>query len=348
MKYTQEISQIQPTLTSAQNILIVLSSEISIDKLAAGLSLFLSLKQFGKNVSIVTEGIIRVGHSDLFGVGQVGSQIIATKGGDLTITLGGIVSPDGKVPALQNLDWAPTGAEKKDLKLTFHVMQGQKFEPTFITPNFEGGGFELIFVLGAENLNVTGGIYANNPQIFASSQIINIDNQETNSKFGTTNIVDSQASSLSEIIGQVIQGLNIPYDNDIATNILSGIFDATTNLASEKVGAETYEMVANALKVGGKKPVINISSSMINNIPQTPAATDVPAENIPINTSPGFDLSKIFNAPVTISTPDNFTVPDVVQDVVQEEAVVGEGVETMSPEADWLTPKIFKGGQGVG
>ena len=107
MKYTQEISQIQPTLTPAQNILIVLPSEINIDKLASGLSLFLSLKTFGKNVSIVTEGIIRVGHSDLFGVGQVGSQITSTKGGDLTITLGGVVSPDGKVPALQNLDWAP-------------------------------------------------------------------------------------------------------------------------------------------------------------------------------------------------------------------------------------------------
>lgn len=336
MKYTAEINEIQKVLPGAQNILIVLPSEINIDKLASGLSLFLSLKQAGKNVSIVTEGIIRVGHSNLFGVGQVGSQITLAKGGDLTITLGEVVSPDGKVPALQNLDWAPTGSEKKDLKLTFHVMPGQKFEPTFITPNFEGGGFDLIFVLGAENLNVLGGVYTNHAQIFSSSQIINIDSLESNGRFGTINLVDSQAASLSEIIGQIIPGLNIPFDGDIATNILDGIFDATKNLSGEKVGAETYEVVANSLKVGGKKPLSSAS------LPQVPAQTT--------ETSQGFDLSKIFNAPVNIST-DNFTVPQVVSSDPQpmpEETVVGERVETESPEADWLTPKIFKSGKSVG
>lgn len=346
MKYTQEISQIQPILQSAQNILIVLPSEINIDKLASGLSLFLSLKQSGKNVSIVTEGIIRVGHSNLFGVGQVGSQITATKGGDLTITLGGVVSIDGKVPALQNLDWAPTGVEKKDLKLTFHVMAGQKFEPTFITPNFEGGEYDLIFAVGAENLNVLGSVYTNNAQIFSSSQIINIDNQENNGKFGTINIVDGATSSLSEIIGQIILGLNIPFDGDIATNILNGIFDATKNLSGEKVGAETYEIVANSLKVGGIKPNFAeapLGKPTINIVPQ-----DVPVQP----TSNGFDLSKIFNAPVTISAPDNFTVPAVVSSdstpqPSPEETVVGERVESESPEADWLTPKIFSG-KGVG
>ncbi|MDO8570427.1 MAG: hypothetical protein Q7R97_02480 [Candidatus Daviesbacteria bacterium] len=351
MKYNQELSQIQQPLQTAQNILIVLPAEISIDKLASGLSLFLSLKTAGKNVSIVTEGIIRVGHSDLFGVGQVGSQITSLKGGNLTITLGGVVSSDGKVPALQNLDWAPTGSEKKDLKLTFHVMPGQKFEPTFITPNFEGGGYDLIFAIGSGNLNVLGGVYTSNSQIFSSSQIINIDNQENNGKFGTINIVDGTASSLSEMIGQVILGLNIPYDADTATNILNGIFDATKSLSGDKVGAETYETVANALKVGGKKPNFaeaSLGKPVINIAPQITQSN----EEAPVGASQGFDLSKIFNAPVNISVPDNFTVPAVVSSdsVPQpspEETVTGERVESESPEADWLTPKIYSG-KGVG
>ena len=356
MKYNSELSQIQPILATAQNILIALPSEINIDKLASGLSLFLSLKTLDKNVSIVTEGIIKVGHSDLFGVGQVGSQINSNKGGNLTITLGGVVSPDGKVPALQNLDWAPTGAEKKDLKLTFHVMQGQKFEPTFITPAFEGGGFDLIFVLGAENLNVLGSVYANNTQTFSGSQIVNIDNQENNGKFGTINVVDTQTPSLSEMAGQIIMGLSIPFDGDMATNILSGIFGATKNLSGSKVGAETYEMVANCLKAGGKKPNFAddlLGKSAIDIAPQTPAQS---TQDAPNGVSQGFDLSKIFNAPVNISVAsssggDNFMVPQVVSSDPQpmpEEVVVGERVETEFPEADWLTPKIFKGGQGLG
>ena len=123
MKYDTQVVQIQPVITGAQNILIVLPTDVNVDRLAAGLAFYLSLKRINKNVSIITDGVLTVGFTHLFGIGDVKSQIPQTTAGNYTVTLGGVVAPDGKDPALQNLDWSPTGPTKADLKLVFHALR---------------------------------------------------------------------------------------------------------------------------------------------------------------------------------------------------------------------------------
>src|SRR3990172_12578464 len=141
MKYEAQLSEVIRLLPSVQNVVIALPAEADVDELAAGLALFLSLEQAGKKTSIITEGVIRVGHTNLFGVGQIQNKIPQAEGGNFTVTLGGIVASDKTVPSLQNLDWAPSGPQMQDLKLVFHVAPGQKFEPTFVTPTYEEGNF---------------------------------------------------------------------------------------------------------------------------------------------------------------------------------------------------------------
>ncbi|MDO8498723.1 MAG: hypothetical protein Q7S44_02970, partial [bacterium] len=123
MKYDAQISGLTPALTGAQNILIALPSEVNVDLLASGLALYLSLEQAGKKAAIATEGIIRVEHTNLFGVGKISNTLPASQGGNFTISLGGVVGKDASgqsiVPALEKLDWAPQGL---DLKLVFHVL----------------------------------------------------------------------------------------------------------------------------------------------------------------------------------------------------------------------------------
>ena len=130
MKYDAQISQISPLINGAQNILIALPSEVSVDKLASGLALYLSLKTAGKNVSIMTDGTLTVHFTHLFGIGEVKNQISQTSGGNYTLTLGGVVSPDGHIPSLQNLDWSPAGQTKsRDYRLE------QLKWPMTISPN---------------------------------------------------------------------------------------------------------------------------------------------------------------------------------------------------------------------
>jgi len=329
MKYDTQLLEVSKVLPSAKNILVVLPVEFDIDLLSSSLALFLSLKQAGKEVNIITEGIVKVGHSTLFGVGQIQNKLPQVSTGDFVITLGGVVDAAGKIPSLEKMDYYPAGS---DLNLVFKVLPGQKFEPTQITPRYAGGSFDLIFILGAQNLNVLGTIYTGNSQAFSNTHLINIDNSEGNTQFGTTNIIDSSASSLSEIVVQILPGLGLPLDGDIGTNILSGIFAATSNLQNEKVQADTYEAVALAVRSGGQKPISAVPGA---------ATTDLPVET---PAKSGFDLSKILGIPPAQGN-ENYIVPSVVNTSSNtpspEEVPTGEGVAT--PENDWLTPKIFRG-----
>lgn len=319
MKYDSQISEIQKILPNAKNILVVLSREPSVDDLAAGLALFLSLEQAGKKAAIVTEGIIRVGHTNLFGVGQIQNTMPTASGGNLVITLGAVVA-GGTVPALEKLDWHPDG---NNLDLILHVLPGHKFEPTFITPKFEDGKFDLIFTIGVPALAQLGMIYSSHQDVFAGVPLVNIDNKPANGSFGQHNLLDPQASSISEMIISLLLGLQLPFEKDIATNILSGIFAATNNLQGTNTAADTFSAVAYALQVGGLKPT--------------------PFVQTPIPPGP-------VSAPTIPSSPGNiesFSVPPVVSSS-PEERPVGEGVtseeEIVTPGSDWLTPKIFKGG----
>lgn len=324
MKYEAQILEISSLISGSKNILIALPSEANVDHLAAGLALFLSLEQSGKSPSVATEGVIKVGHSHLFGVGQIENKLPQTEGGDFILTLGGVATSDGKVPAVAKMDYYPSGT---DLNLVFRVVPGAKFEPTHITPRFDGGGFDLIFTIGASSLEKLGKIYISNQQVFNGVNIINIDNSLENTKFGKVQIVDPEVSSFSEIVAQILPSLALPFENDIATNTLSGIFAATSNLQGNNVTADTYSVVASAIRVGGKRPIEQPAENPVN----------MPWINTPTQPTP------------TPPSADNFTVPPVVSDnnqppvsAMTEETPSGEAATT-TPEADWLTPKIFKG-----
>ncbi len=337
MKYDSQIVELKNLLPTAKSIFIALPTGSSIDKLAAGLALFLTLESSGKQVSIVCDDNIIVGQSHLFGIDHVQKNVSSTEGGNLTLTLEGVAASDNTIPALEKLDWS---AENNNLNLVFHVLPGQTFQPARIVPKYQGSGFSLIFVVGAVNLNNLGNVYNQNPQAFSGTHLVNIDNQVSNTSFGQTNIVDTQASSLSEIMVNLISDLGFNLDADTASNLLSGIFEATNNLTNQ-ASADVYLAVANCLRAGGKKPGVVVSPQQQQPVSQPQAA---------------YDWSALMPKPQDQSIPD-FAVPPVVNNTTvsdqkgttqseqpsPEELPVGETVTSETVEPEWLTPKIFKG-----
>ncbi len=322
MKYDSQIVELKNLLPTVKTILIALPANASIDQLAAGLALFLTLQAVGKEVSVACEIEIKVSQSHLFGIDHIQKILSSTGGGNLTLTLEGVAASDGTVPALEKLDWA---AENNNLNLVFHVLPGQTFQPARIIPKYQGSGFNLIFVVGAVNLNALGSIYSTNPQIFSGTHIVNIDIQSANTSFGQTNVIDPQASSLSEVMTNLISDLGFSQDSDTASNLLIGIFDATNNLSDQSVTADTFMAVANCLRVGGRKPA------------QQPA-------------QPAYDWSALMPAsPVQRGEPKPQVVsqmqtePSDANQPSPEELPVGEAVVSETVEPEWLTPKIFKG-----
>lgn len=341
MKYDSQISELKNLLPTAKSVLIAIPAGSDIDRLAAALALFLTLESTGKQVSIVSDDAIKVSQSHLFGVDHIQSNIPPTDGGNLTITLEGVAASDGTVPALEKLDWF---AEGSNLNLVFHVVPGQTFQPAKIVPKYQGSGFNLIFAVGAVNLNALGNVYNANQQAFSGAQIVNIDTQSANTSFGQTNVLDPNVSSVCEVMTNLITDLGFNLDADTASNLLAGIFEATANLTNEKTTAETYMAVANCLRVGGRKPGMMPVASVVSQ----PQVQSQPPQQ------PTYDWSALMpkNAQ-EYTTPPVVNKVDVGDDNTQinqadvqpspEERPSGERVVSETPEPDWLTPKIFKG-----
>ncbi|MBI2595193.1 hypothetical protein HYW46_00465 [Candidatus Daviesbacteria bacterium] len=371
-KYDLQLGDLKNQVSSASNILIFLPTKITVDKLAAALSLMLSLQQSGKRAALVTQDTIRVSHTNLYGVGDVANEL-PKGGGDLTLMLEGVVDSSGKIPALEKLDWYPEGA---NLNLVFHVVPGQRFEPVHITPKYQGGAYNMIFTIGAGQPNQLGAVYQQNIQSFQNIPLINIDNSSLNSNFGSVNIVDPATNSISEMMIQLIPGLGLNLDGDIATNILTGIYDATGNLTNN-LTADTFISLGQAMQAGGRVQGQSVQTPQPVQTPVQPASghaspiqySEPPQQEPAVQ---GFDLSKVFQIPVTPPAdpagsppagqqpqqPQTEQVQKKIgatniqpqQDVPSpEEVPSGEFAATASPDGgtptpDWLTPKIYRGG----
>ena len=349
-KYDVQLGDLKNKLASASSILIVVPGQITVDKLASSLALFLSLEQLGKQVDIISEGTVLVAHSNLYGVGKVKSALPQIGGGDFTLTLEGVVAPDGTVPSLEKLDWFPEGA---NLNLVFHVLPGQKFQPSQIVPKYQSSASSssLVFVIGAANLNELGGIYTNNQQAFSGSFVVNLDNNSANTNFGQVNVVDPAASA-SEIVAQVFNSLGLNQNSDIASNILTGVYNFTNNLTAN-VNPDTFIIVGQAMQAGGKVPTTNVNP-MPNpsGIPALPPMPEQPVSQPQVNVQPQVAPQTVAQpAPVQVQ-PEPLVAPQ--QNPLQSNPFMaappnigGQDTstqpDTSNPSPDWLTPKVYKG-----
>lgn len=340
MKYDSQIVELKNLLPSAKNILIALPQNSDIDRLAAGLALFLIFEVQGKGVSVVCDDSIKVSQADLFGVDHIQKTFPQTEGGNLTLTLEGVAASDNTVPALEKLDWY---AENNNLNLVFHVIVGQTFQPVKIVPRYSGGGYDLIFTVGAYNLNSLGNIYQQNQQAFSGTHIINIDTQTANSSFGQTNVLDTNSSSISEVMVNLISDLNLPLDTDSASNLLAGIFDATNILSNNKTSADTFNVIANLLRAGGRKPEVvkpqvSPGQDLSPLIPKTEVSFAQPVASVQTP-----NISDFITPPSPASVTPPVSTPPADNQPSPEEKPAEEAAITETPEPDWLTPKIFKG-----
>lgn len=355
-KYDSQLQDFPNLLASAKSVLICLPTNLSSDKLASSLALALAIRKTGKQAVVITETQPLVSNANLYGVGEVKTSVPTGGEGNFVITLEGVVDPSGQlqtVPALEKLDWYP---ENGNLNLVFHIVPGQRFEPKSVTSKYEGSRVDLVIVMGAANLIDLGSIYSNNSASFANSPVINIDNNPVNSNFGKINIIDGEASSLSEMVAHLLGGLNLTIDSDIATNIITGLYEETANL-TQKVSADTFAAASLAMQNGARlpqvvpaqpqsqpivqqsqpQPAIQFQAEQPQVIPQSEVVTPQPSVPVeqPVVTPVSSDISSSpwlsaepqiqFSTSAINSVPETVTQPQVTsqpQPVIPEKPVV--------------------------
>lgn len=300
MNKNYPFNELGQKIQEAQKTLIVLPKNPSFDQVAAALSLFLTLEAAGKNTSTICSSPMTVEFNHLVGVDRIKDK---AQGKDLIVSFN--YSPDQIERVSYNDDGnrpnvviqPKTGAPPLTEKLALF--------------SYAGAGADLVISLGIRELSQLRASGVENSQF-----LINLDTHPSNSQFGQLNIVDSQASSFSEIALAIIAGLGLRLETDTAQNLIDGLWVASQGLTSPQVSADTYEAVAMALRAGAKKPQATVSQPVF-----TPPKKFEPKEE------------KSFPSPAkkTESQPKDKPAEEKTQS------------DSGKPPADWFEPKIFRG-----
>jgi len=225
------IFQLRNILQSAQSILIALPKDVDDDVVASALAFYLTLQKMRKQVTIVTDGDIRVGQAHLFGINKIGKQL---SGGNTLV-----VSLPYKEGTIEKVSYNIEG-DKFNLVIEPRG-ESLTFAPEEVEYNFGKGEYDTVFVFGAGDLQALGNLYKNHQSTFSGKQLVNIDNHNNNTGFGQVNIVEE--GSLSQTVAMFFKALRLPLDQDPASNLYTGIASKGT-ISLETATPDLLEAIA--------------------------------------------------------------------------------------------------------
>lgn len=340
-------AKIKDLLAKDGSIGIAVGKNPSLDEMAGALSLYLTLSQLNKAVSIAcpTNPIVEI--SSLVGINKVKTNFEG-EGGDL------VVSFPYKEGEIEKVSYT-----LEDGFLNIIVKAGElglSFNERDIQYRRSGGFPNLIFVIGTPRLSDLGNLF--NAEAMKDTTVINIDNKTDNQGFGDVVFVSPRFSSVSEQVAELISDLTPRIDVDIAQNLLSGISFATDNFQSSKASPLAFEMAGILMKSGAiresrkqapryqeEDPFLGLQNQPRRNFPQQEENDQFlnqnqrrDQENQEGTREPRFNNQQRGSQQSSRSQ---------VQGQSQNQRQPQQGENKKNPPSDWLTPKIYKGSTNI-
>lgn len=117
-----------------------------------------------------------------------------------------------------------------------------QFDPKLFDPFYAGANFDVVCVVDADSPADLGNLYRQDPGMFTELPVVNISNSMSNTRYGKVNVVDTNVSSTSELVYEMLSALHVHVDSDTAALLLCGIDDGTENM-TQRATPRTQEIV---------------------------------------------------------------------------------------------------------
>lgn len=166
-----DLATVKSQLDEAKSILIAIPAQAGKDVVASSLSLYLSLKNYGKEVNVVSTSAPVVRDSRLVGLDKVVGDV---GGKNLVMTIN---APEDAVEKVTS------NTEGGHLNLIIIPKSGgAPIKAENVTFGYTGAAADLIIIIGAQTLSDLGGIEEKEIELFTNTPIINLCNK--NGTFG--------------------------------------------------------------------------------------------------------------------------------------------------------------------
>lgn len=237
------VKELQEVLDKSQTISIAVGKDFGIDEMAGALGLYLALKANGKDVNIASSVEPTVEVSSLVAIDKVGIGL-ESENGPL------VVSFPYKEGEIEKISYT-----MEDDLLNIVVKPGEGglsfSEKDVMFKRATGEYSDVLIVVGTPRLSDLGKLF--NPEGLKDTTVVNIDNKSDNQGYGDILMVSTNASSVSEIVADILLSLNLDIDQDVAQNLFYGIISATDNFQNQKTSALAFEAAAILMQKGAQR-----------------------------------------------------------------------------------------------
>lgn len=268
-------------IDQSKSILIILPTKPYLDQVAAGLALFLSLRD-KTDVSIYSPNPMTVEFNRLVGVNKVSGEL------------------GNKNLIIRFLDYKASDIERvsydiEDSQFRLTVIPKQKIVPPTknqVDLSYSGVSADTVILIGGANESHFPSITSKD---LTSANIVHIGIKDLSFSSNKSYLSFARpASSISEVTASLIKENDLSMDQDVASNLLTGIEKSTNNFSEGNLTAETFTIIAELMKAGGKRASTQ----------PTPQRTDFPPGAIPGQYPRMPMVNQPFNQP--LQQPQNF------------------------------------------
>lgn len=233
----------------SQNILILTHINPDGDSLGSLMSLFLALKNLGKNVTAVSPDPVPNVFKFIPNFLEIKNDFASAK--DFVVSL------DCSVAKVDRLAYKNIPEENK-LNIVLTPKQGN-FSPEDVTFSYGSFHYDLIIVLDSPDLERLGTLYDKEAELFYETPIVNIDHHPGNDYFGKVNWIELTATSTAEILVAFLESLgreNNLINADIATCLLAGIITDTGSFQNSNTTPKSFTVAAQLIAAGARQQEI--------------------------------------------------------------------------------------------
>ncbi len=235
--------QILEYWNKAKKVLVVLPENPGIDRTCSAVALQLMFQKMQKQADIVCPTGLETANLDFIPT----TPVVLDKPADQNILT---INLDTSRSKLDELSYQ---AEETAVKIFLKPKNGQ-FSPNDIGVSVGGSAYDLIICIGAQNLEAFGKAYQESPQLFFNTPKINVDTNPANEYYGTINLIDVTASSLSEVVTRLIDANELGViDENIATVLMGGIIAHTHSFQEGSTTPQTLSIASKLITQGARQ-----------------------------------------------------------------------------------------------
>lgn len=205
-------------IENAKTIAIVPSKVAGADSYTAAAGLYYMLLENGKDVNFIYQGVAPEKAKNVIEQDRVSSNV-------------------GQREVVISIDYSDTPAAQAHYATKDGVLEiklgpiPKNFDLDRVRTKLSGFDFDLIIVIGAQEVADLGNTYTMLKDKFSKAKVINIDNTNRNEEFGDVNIVDINASTLSSLVFSKAAEWNLVPNEKASMALLTGMTYRNTNLA---------------------------------------------------------------------------------------------------------------------